>query len=102
MSAKPQHATHLGFLEADYICTEQPQWGLCALRHGIQTSMEAIWLATQRDPQNDWTATQNRVNYDVFAQTPLCGQNEFVRSFSLLRILSLALTSLLFSPVHLN
>ena len=29
-------------------------------------------FATQRDPQNDWTATQNRVNYDVFAQTPLC------------------------------
>ena len=27
-----------------------------------------FWLATQRDPQNDWTATQNRVNYDVFAQ----------------------------------
>ena len=32
-----------------------------------------FWLATQRDPQNDWTATQNRVNYDVFAQAPsLC------------------------------
>ena len=30
-----------------------------------------LWLATQRDPQNDWTATQNRVNYDVFAQAPL-------------------------------
>ena len=30
-----------------------------------------FWLATQRDPQNDWTATQNRVNYDVFAQAPL-------------------------------
>ena len=29
-----------------------------------------FWLATQRDPQNDWTATQNRVNYDVFAQAP--------------------------------
>ena len=24
--------------------------------------------STQRDPQNDWTASQNRVNYDVFAQ----------------------------------
>ena len=33
--------------------------------------MEAIWLATQRNPQNDWTATQNRVNYDVLAQAPL-------------------------------
>ena len=29
-----------------------------------------FWLATQRDPQNDWTATQNHVNYDVFAQAP--------------------------------
>ena len=29
-----------------------------------------FWLATQRDPQNDWTATQNRVSYDVFAQAP--------------------------------
>ena len=29
-----------------------------------------FWLATQRNSQNDWTATQNRVNYDVFAQAP--------------------------------
>ena len=29
-----------------------------------------FWLATQRDPQNDWTATQNRVNHDMFAQAP--------------------------------
>ena len=29
-----------------------------------------FWLATQRDPQNDWAATQNRVNYDVFSQAP--------------------------------
>ena len=29
-----------------------------------------FWLATQRDPQNDWTATQNRVNNDVFAHAP--------------------------------
>ena len=29
-----------------------------------------FWLATQRDPRNDWAATQNRVNYDVFAQAP--------------------------------
>ena len=26
---------------------------VCALRHGIQISVEAIWLATQRDLQND-------------------------------------------------
>ena len=30
-----------------------------------------FWLATQRDPENDWTATQKRVKYDVFAQAPL-------------------------------
>ena len=34
-----------------------------------------FWLATQRDPQTDWTATQNRVNYDVFAQAPSVGGN---------------------------
>ena len=33
--------------------------------------MEEIWLATQRDPQNDWNATPKRVNYDVFVQAPL-------------------------------
>ena len=32
-----------------------------------------FWLATQRDPQNDWTATQNGVNYDVFVQAPFAG-----------------------------
>ena len=30
-----------------------------------------FWLATQRDSQNDWTTTQNRVNSDIFAQGPL-------------------------------
>ena len=29
-----------------------------------------FWLATQRDLQNDWTATQDRVNYDICAQAP--------------------------------
>ena len=29
-----------------------------------------FWLATQRNLQSDWTATQNGVNYDVFAQAP--------------------------------
>ena len=45
--------------------------GACA--HYVMVSKfqwKPIWLATQRDPQNDWTATQNRVNYDVFAQAP--------------------------------
>ena len=42
-----------------------------------------FWLAIQRDPQNDWTATQNRVNYDVFAQAPLANSQlccQFFRS----------------------
>ena len=29
-----------------------------------------FWLATQRDPQNDRTATPNHVNYNVFAHAP--------------------------------
>ena len=49
------------------------QWdGACA--HYVMVSKfqwKPFWLATQRDPQNDWTATQNRVNNDVFAQAPL-------------------------------
>ena len=42
---------------AHYVMVSKFQW-------------KPIWLAIQRDPQNDWTATQNRVNYDVFAQAP--------------------------------
>ena len=34
-----------------------------------------FWLATLREPQNDWTATQNRVKYDVFLQAPLFWHN---------------------------
>ena len=57
-----------------YVCLRlcsAGQWGLCALRHGIQFQWKPFWLVTQRDPQNDWTAAQNRVIDDVFAQTPL-------------------------------
>ena len=46
--------------------------GACA--HYVMVSKlqwKPFWLATQRDPQNDWTATPNGVNYDVFAQAPL-------------------------------
>ena len=46
--------------------------GACA--HYVMVSKyqwKPFWLATQRDPQNDWTATQKRVNYDVIAQAPL-------------------------------
>ena len=52
--------------------------GACA--HYVMVSKfqwKPFWLATQRDLQNDWTATQNRVNYDVFAQAPsTTGDNE--------------------------
>ena len=47
-------------------------FGSCA--HYVMVSKfqwKPFWLATQRDPQNDWTATQNGVTYDVFAQAPL-------------------------------
>ena len=43
---------------AHYVMVSKLQW-------------KPFWLATQRDPQNDWTATQNRVNCDVFAQAAL-------------------------------
>ena len=45
---------------AHYVMVSKFQW-------------KPFWLATQRDPQNDWTATQNRVTYDVLAcaQAPL-------------------------------
>ena len=49
------------------------QWA-CA--HYVMVSKfqwKPFWLATQRDPRNDWTATQNGVNYDVFAQAPSDG-----------------------------
>ena len=45
-----------------------------ACEHYVMVSKfqwKPFWLAAQRDPQNDWTATQNRVNYDVFAQAHL-------------------------------
>ena len=47
---------------AHYVMVSKFQW-------------KPFWLATQRDLQNDWTATQNRVNYDVFAQAPLPGSH---------------------------
>ena len=49
-----------------------PSNGACA--HYVMVSKfqwKPFWLATQRDPQIDCTATPNRVNYDVFAQAPL-------------------------------
>ena len=61
-------------------CKIKQQNGACA--HYVMVSKfqwKPFWLATQRDPQNDWTATQNRVNYDVFAQAPF--NNNLRRGF---------------------
>ena len=54
----------MGLACAHYVMVSNFQW-------------KPFWLATQRDPHNDWTATQNRVNYDVFAQAPLQRQTPF-------------------------
>ena len=46
--------------------------GACAHYNMVSNfQWKPFWLATQRDAQNDWTATQNSVNYDVFAQAPM-------------------------------
>ena len=53
------------------ICPSFPSDGACT--HYVMVSTfqwKPFCLATERDPQNDWTAAQNRVNYDVFAQAP--------------------------------
>ena len=52
------HLPHSNGACAHYVMVSKFQWN-------------PFWLATQRDPQNDWTAAQNRVNNDVFAQAPL-------------------------------
>ena len=51
------HVAHNGAC-AHYVMVSKFQW-------------KSFWLATQRDPQNDWTATQNRANHDIFEQAPL-------------------------------
>ena len=51
-------------------CKGQQQWGLCALRHCIQSSMEAI-LACHPALSIEWLAGwQIPVYYDVCAQPP--------------------------------
>ena len=53
------------------------KYGACA--HYVMVTKfqwKPFWLATQRDPENDWTATQTRVNYDVFAQAPIFNLEE--------------------------
>ena len=45
---------------ANYIMVSRIQW-------------KPFWLATQRDPPNDWTGWQICVNCDIFAQVPLSG-----------------------------
>ena len=55
-------------------CFEHLANGACAPYFMVSKSQwKPFWLATQRDPQNDWTstATHNHLNYDIFAQTPL-------------------------------
>ena len=47
------------------------QWGPCALRHCIQTSMEAILACYVVLSQNDLTRWQNGVDDDVCTQAPL-------------------------------
>ena len=78
----------------------QLQWAFFA--HYVTVSKfkwKPFWLATQRDPQNDLTATQSRVNYDVFAQTrpwqkkralkfALKGSGSFKACFELYRCLN--------------
>ena len=54
---------------AHYVMVSKFQW-------------KPFWLATQRDPQNDWTATENRVNYDVFAQAPSLFMSLFFMEWS--------------------
>ena len=59
-------------MNPDALAWKKARNGACA--HYVMVSKfqwKPFWLATQRDPQNDWTATQIGVNYDVFAQAPL-------------------------------
>ena len=44
---------HLLVLFAAYVCLQDGQWGLCALRHGVQISMEAI-LACHPARSTEW------------------------------------------------
>ena len=51
----------------------KPGDGACAhyvIVHKFQ--WKPFWLATHLDPRNDWIGWQNCVNYDAFAQAPLC------------------------------
>ena len=74
------HATRPHRLFSHNVVTMVTQNGACA--HYVMVSKfqwTPFWLATQRDPQKDWTATQNhRVNYDVFAQAPLDGHLDWL------------------------
>ena len=60
--------------------TQQISNGACA--HYVMVSKfqwKPLWLATQQDPQNDWTATQRRVNYNLFAQASFFYSSPFRR-----------------------
>ena len=77
---RDSRTTRLFFSAWEWWWERMTMWngdGACA--HYVMVSKfqwKPLWLATQRDPQNDWTATQNRVNYDVFAQAPLIAQEK--------------------------
>ena len=83
------------YLNPTYKCKNE------ACAHYIMVSKfqwKPFWLATQRDWQNDWTATQNRVNYHVFAQAPLAVlwqnhklKNPWRRTVELIRFVTVSL-----------
>ena len=73
------HFEYGGSAQDQFVCSSPNRYGLVRHSHdgacahyGMVSKIQwkPFWLATQRDPQNDWTATQHRVNYDVFAQAP--------------------------------
>ena len=80
--------------------------GACA--HYVMVSKfqwKPFWLATQRDPPNNWTANQNCVycvNCEKRIRTdPMAWPEQVCKIISLLHIISWASMSLLFSPVNL-
>ena len=84
-------------------CFTRARWkknGACT--HYVMVSKfqwKPFRLATQRDPQNDWTATQNRVNYDVFTQAPLHQQPQKKKPLSFfVAVGAIFFTAPLFSP----
>ena len=83
-------------------CTRS-EWGLCAIYVIVSIfQWKPFWLAIQRDPQNDWTATQNRVNNDVFAQAPSGQLTWFFFSLSTFFILHLTRDASVRAELHVR